>query len=257
MPRSYGLTRPPQVGSWSMAERNMEISVVIPTLNEADNLQILLPRLQTVLDKLGCDYEVIIADGASKDGTLDIARQYGTSIIRKKKGYGIALRSAFRQCHGKFVITMDADLSHNPSIIKQLYLKRHAADIVIASRYIRRGSADASFIRKILSIILNKIFCIFLALPLKDVSSGFRLYNSEILKRLKLKGHHYEILQEILIKAYLRGCTVTEIPFRYLPRGSGRSHVHLLTFGFYYMKVLFKFWKQRNFIIADHKKFKS
>ena len=222
-----------------------ELSIVIPTLNEADNLQILLPRLQTVLDKLKCDYEVIVADGASCDGTLEVARQYGASIIRKKKGYGIALRSAFRQCRGKFVITMDADLSHNPSVIKQLYLKRYAADIVIASRYTKGGSANTSWIRKILSNVLNKIFFIFLALPLKDISSGFRLYHSQALKRLKLKGHHYEILQEILIQAYSQGCTVTEIPFHYLPRKSGRSHVRLLTFGFYYLKILSKFWKQR------------
>ena len=228
-----------------MAKRDTEISVVIPTLNEADSLRILLPRLQAILDKLGCDYEVIVADGASNDGTLDVARQYGASIIRKKKGYGIALRSAFRQCRGKYVITMDADLSHNPSVIKQLYLKRHAADIVIASRYMRGGSANTSLIRKMLSIVLNKIFFIFLALPLKDISSGFRLYNSEALKRLRLKGHHYEILQEILIEAYLRGYTVAEIPFHYLPRKSGRSHVRLLTFSFYYLKVLSKFWKQR------------
>ena len=228
-----------------MAKQDRDISVVIPTLNEADNLRILLPRLQVVLEKLGCSYEVIVADGASKDGTLDIAKQHGASIIRKKKGYGIALRSAFRQCRGKYVITMDADLSHNPIVIKQLYLKRHAADIVIASRYMRGGSANTSWGRKILSIVLNKIFFIFLALPLKDISSGFRLYNSETLKRLKLKGHHYEILQEILIEAYGRGYTVTEIPFHYLPRKSGRSHVRLLTFGFYYLKVLSKFWNER------------
>lgn len=232
----------------------MELSVIIPTLNEEDNLYLLLPRLRTVLDHLGCDYEVMIADGGSKDGTLDIARKYGASIIRKKKGYGIALRSAFRRCHGKFVITMDADLSHNPSVIKQLYSKRHTADIVVSSRYIRGGSSSTSLVRKLLSVILNKIFCMFLALPLKDASSGFRLYNSGILKRLKLKGHHFEILQEILIQAYLQGCTVIEIPLHYLPRKSGRSHVRLLTFCFYYLKVLLRFWKQRNFTAANCEK---
>lgn len=228
-----------------------DLSIVIPTLNEAENLQLLLPHLRRVADKLKCKYEIIIADAGSKDGTLGIAHQYGaTIIIQKKRGYGLALRSAFNQCKGNYIITTDADLSHNPYVIKQLYQERNLAEIVIASRYVRGGFSNTSKIRKILSFILNKIFCLVLDLPLKDLSSGYRLYKRHMLKSLKLEGHNYEILQEIVIQAYIQGYSIKEIPLHYFPRHSGRSHVKFFKFCFAYLKVLLIYWEKRNSIAS-------
>lgn len=229
----------------------IEISVVIPTLNESQNLSILLPDLKRVLETFGCSHEILVVDADSTDHTLEIAQTHGAvGFVQQGWGYGSALREAFERSRGKFIITMDADLSHNPYIVKQLYRNRYLADIVIASRYIKYGFSNASWFRKALSFILNKTFRIILDLPIHDISSGFRLYRSDILKTFQLQSNGYEILEEILIKAYMQGYTIEEISFHYLPRHSGRSHIKLLRFGMACLKTIYTFWRQRNSIFS-------
>lgn len=229
----------------------MDLSVVIPTFNEAKNLQVLLPKVQSVLNKLGCEYEIIIADAGSRDNTYDIVKKNKASIfIQEKKGFGAAPKEAFVKCQGDFIITMDADLSHDPYIIKQLYQHRHNAEMVIASRYIRGGYANLPFIRKILSRLLNTVFCFILDFPLKDISSGFRLYKREMLEDLKIESNGFEIQEEIVVRAYMQGYFITEIPFHYLLRRSGQSKLKPIKCALAYLKSLFKMWKIRNTILS-------
>jgi len=229
----------------------MELSIVIPTFNEAENLKILFPRLQAVLDRLGVEYEIIIADAGSKDNIFEIVRQYGASIfVQEKKGFGLALREAFKRCRGDYIITLDADFSHEPFVIKQLYQFRHTAEIIIASRYIRGGFANAPFLRNFLSHILNLVFCFILDLPLKDISSGFRLYHRKIFEDLNLESVSFEIQQEIVVKAYSLGYFINEIPFHYLPRISGHSHLKPLKCALRYAICLLKMYKIRKSILS-------
>jgi len=229
----------------------MEISIVIPSYNEGENLKILLPRIRLVMDKLSCGYEIIIADAGSKDGTADIARQNNASIfIQEKKGFGSALKEAFRHCKGDYIITIDADLSHEPFIIKQLYQVRHSAEMIIASRYIRGGYTNSPLLRRYLSRLLNLIFAFILDLPLKDISSGFRLYNRRMLMNLNLESNGYEIEEEIVVKAYAQGYCIKEIPFHYLARYTGRSHLKPIKCAFAYLKCLLKMYKIRKSILS-------
>ncbi|MGB9879577.1 MAG: glycosyltransferase, partial [Anaerolineae bacterium] len=229
----------------------MELSVVIPAWNEADNLVKLLPQLHTVLSDLGCEYEIIVVDNHSADATEEICKAASVSLLQQTEpGYGGALWTGFKHASGEYILTMDADLSHTPNFIPALWNERTHADVVIASRYVKGGSTDMPWYRYVLSIILNRVYTRVLSLPVKDISSGFRLYRASILRDLDLKSNDFDALEEILIECYGQGYRILEIPMRYLPRGQGESKVRLLRFGIAYLKTLFRMWKWRNSIAA-------
>lgn len=232
-------------------KHTMELSIIIPAYNEGSNISLLIDKIRQICDTLNCLYEIIVVDGNSRDGTLEIVREKGAvGFIQKDPGYGGALRDGINFAKGKYIITLDADLSHNPFIIKRLFYNRDRAHILIASRYVSGGLANMPFSRRILSIILNKILCWGLSLPLHDISSGFRLYRAEIFKEIEFMEKDFNALVEVLVKAYMNGFSIKEIPFHYQPRSKGKSHAKVIKFGIGYFATFFKMWKQRNTIAS-------
>src|SRR5579859_4318080 len=99
-----------------------ELAVLIPAWNERANLELLLPALREVIEKLGIPSEVIVIDGGSSDGTPGLGEIYGVRVIQQKeRGYGGALLSGFAATTAPFVVTLDADLSHRPVFIEELW----------------------------------------------------------------------------------------------------------------------------------------
>jgi dolichol-phosphate mannosyltransferase len=227
----------------------IELAVVIPALNEATNLDRLLPRIHSVLSRMRLRTAVYVVDGGSEDETSAVVARQGATLLRQRgKGYGGALRTAFEDIEAESILTLDADFSHHPAIIEYLYALRDRADIVIASRYIRGGNAGMPWGRLALSYILNTLFRFLLDLPIHDLSSGFRLYRRSVVQSLDLKHDTYAILQEVLIKAYCQGYQIIETPFHYRPRQAGHSHARVLRFGVDYLSVLWEMWQLRNSI---------
>jgi len=190
-------------------KKQKDLSVVLPSYNEGDNIGILVSKLNKTLSSMNLNYEIIVIDGRSKDKTQETARAAGAVVVEQKgKGYGDALKEGFRTAKGKYVLTMDADLSHDPIFIRVLWENRESADLVIASRFIKGGLADMPLSRVILSGLLNKFFSLALSIPVKDLSSGFRLYKKSVLSELDLNGTDFNILQEILVRLYSAGWVV-------------------------------------------------
>lgn len=102
--------------------------------------------------------------------------------------------------------------------------------------------------RKILSRVLNRFFAAGLGLPLRDLSSGFRLYRRGVLARLATQGHHFDVLEEILVNAYAQGWRVAELPFTYHPRQRGSSHARMIPFGIALVSTFYRLWLMRNSI---------
>lgn len=225
-----------------------ELSIIIPCLNEEKNLEELLPLIMEFVGDL-VTYEILVVDGGSQDETMQVAERLGaTAILQEGKGYGNALKTGFARAKGEYVLTMDGDLSHHPSLIPNMIKRRTEADMLIASRFIRHGHSRAPWIRKLMSQVLIQTFKFVVTLPFEDVSSGFRIYRKNVLDSIEIGLINYNVLQEILLKIYVQGYHIKEIPFHYKPRHEGRSKARVFKFGLEFFRYLPTAWRLRNSI---------
>jgi dolichol-phosphate mannosyltransferase len=225
--------------------------VVIPAAEEAANLALLLPRLRETLASLGIEHEVLIV---TRDRDLVAAQETAGEDARvlqqELRGYGGALLTGFSAARGEYILTMDADLSHPPTFIREIWAARTSAEVVVASRYVKGGRAEMPRVRYVLSRILNGFFSRGLSLRLHDMSSGFRLYKAAVMKNQEYAALDFDILQRILVQAYAEGWRIREVPFSYAPRRHGTSHARVVRFGLAYLRTFWKLWKLRNSILA-------
>ena len=223
-----------------------DLSVVIPALNEAENLKALLPLVQNVAAELGISAEIVVVNGGSGDDTEAVVKALGAWMVRQsERGYGGALLAGFAAARAPYVATMDADLSHPPIFLKDFWQKRKSSDLLIASRYIAGGKADMAISRRILSTILNRTYAVLLGLKLRDVSSGFRMYDHKLIDQMDLRARDFDVLEEILVKIHINGGRIREVPFHYRVRHSGESHAKLIRFGWAYSKTLLRMCRLR------------
>ncbi len=234
------------------------VSVLILALDEAATIATVLRWVSRHLRREGLTYELVVVDGGSRDGTAALAAAQGARVVaQREKGYGNALREGLASCKGELVVTLDADLSHDPAVVRDLLAARDQADLVIASRYVMFGHAVAPWPRRLLSRILNWIYSTVLSLPIRDVSSGYRLYRRALLEAVQVEGRHFDVLPELIVQAYARGFRVREIPFHYRPRGGGASHARVLAFTPSYLRTLWRYWKLRNSIASADYEFRA
>ena len=203
----------------------MDVSVILPVIDERENLAALIPRLKTLLGRERLSYEILVIDGGSHDGTQETASALGARVIpERRRGYAGATETGLAEARGDYILTLDADQSHDPEFVSRMWLARAQGDIVIASRYTRGGATYGSFSRRALSWILNRGLRRMLSMPVRDLSSGFRLYRREAVDGIKLESRNFEVLEELLVKAYARGFSVVEVPFTYFPAAAaGRT----------------------------------
>src|ERR1700688_825118 len=120
----------------------IDLSVILPVMDERENLRALIPRLDEIAEYFHLEYEIIVVDGGSTDGTREIATELGARVVPERRpGYAGALTSGFAEARGAYLLTLDADMSHDPAFVAKMWRARERADIVIASRYVRGGVA--------------------------------------------------------------------------------------------------------------------
>jgi len=230
-----------------LKDNSIDLSIVIPTLNEGPNLEQLLPQLSVALREMNISSEILVVDGNSPDDTQAIAKREGATYVGEAtEGYGSAILRGVAEARGAYVLTMDADQSHPAEVVRTLWAVREKADITIASRYVPGGQADQPFGRLVLSRILNSFFGKGLDIPVRDLSSGFRLYRKTVFRRMDLDFTNFVLLIDILLKGHAMGFTTQEVPFHYRPRGEGSSKARVIKFGRDYLRLFTRVWKIRN-----------
>lgn len=223
-----------------------EITIVIATRNEAESLPALLDRLQPVARGLGLSYEVLVVDGHSTDATREVAAARGCRVVlQPRKGLGDAIRHGFREARGRYVVTMDADLSHPPELLPALVAMRDRAALVLASRYVPGGVSEDIPMRRLLSRILNRVYCVLLGLPYHDISTGYRIHQKAVLDRLRFRTLQYDIQEEVVFRFHRAGARVAEVPLHFRARAAGDSKARLLKLGYYYARTLAGLWLDR------------
>jgi len=239
----------------------VEISVVIPTYNEAGNIGGLLVELRKVLAQIGGEFELLVIDGHSTDRTREIAQESGARVLLQQgPGYAAALHEGLDTAQGEYVVTMDADFSHSPDFIRTMWENRQEAEVLIASRFAPGGNFQQKGFRSFLSLVLNWVSVRILDLPLRDISSGFRMYHRGTFQGLVLKSSNYDILEEIIIRILCQGYKIKEVPLQYRTRKSGSSKARLVKFAISYTKTITRMWRLRNSIACadyDHRAFNS
>lgn len=227
-----------------------QLTVVVPAFKQWAELDRLLPALRHELRSLEINYEVIVVDSSSSDDTRQAADRHDALVVRPPHaGFGSSLRSGFDHATGEYVLTIDADGSHDPSFLRSMWPARTTAEVVIASRYVAGGAAEMPRARRLLSRALNRVLRRGLSLPFADLSSGYRLYRRSALASLSLQATGFDILQEVLIRAAAEGYRVREVPFRYRAPVSGRLR-WLARFAFSNLKTFKAMWKLRNSIAS-------
>ncbi len=207
---------------------------VTATYNEADNLPVLAEGLLA----LGSPPKLLIVDDGSPDGTgrlaEDLARahpgRFGVLHRPAKMGYASAHRMGIRYAldHGaEVVITMDADLSHDPAVIPALLSGLEGADVVVGSRYVEGGgTVNWGPDRKLLSRAAGMLVRLASGMRVADPTSGFRAYRPSILRRAKYRRARqrgYAFLSEMLFRCVRAGGSVAEVPITFADRRAGRS----------------------------------
>ncbi len=217
-------------------ELSSQIGIILPTYREEENIS----KLIEAIENLKLNASILVIDDSSPDRTAEIVKEKQSKynnillIIRpKKSGLGTAITDGFRfflslKQMPKYVMTMDADYSHNPQDIPRLLSTMYANDcaIVIGSRYVKGGKIEGwPFTRKIISRTANSIAKFSLSLKPRDCTSGFRCYSTKFLTEAisNLHSHTYEIQIETIRQASLRNFNMKETPVLFVNRKSGKS----------------------------------
>jgi dolichol-phosphate mannosyltransferase len=219
----------------------LKLLVVIPTYNEAENIQPMLSALFLLpIENL----HVLVVDDNSPDGTGEIVENLKQEnparidILHRigKLGLGTAYITGFQYGLAKgydFIGQMDADFSHPPEkLIELITAVQNNIDLAIGSRYIEGGSLDKDWPiwRKFLSGFGNFYARSILSLPVRDVTGGFRVWNRKLLEKMsldKIRSNGYIFQVEMLYVAYKVGCNYEEIPFYFADRKIGKSKMSL------------------------------
>lgn len=236
------------------------LSIVIPVWAGEHNLPRLIPSLEETLGSLLPRREIIVAAGpGSRMG--DVARRMGADFVAAEgSGYGEILRAGLARAQGEYVVTMDADFSHRPGYLRTMWHHRHRAEVLLGSRYVRGAYAEMRGTRRFASRLLNFVYRKMLALPYRDLSSGFRLYRRAVLDDVgPPSGQGLDALLELVVKAYCQGWRIAEVPFWY--QGARPwTRTRMVHLGLGYLRVLGRLFALRNSVRAadyDHRAFDS
>jgi glycosyltransferase involved in cell wall biosynthesis len=210
----------------------VEVSIVMPCLDEAETLAKCIGHAQSAVMKGGFAAEIIVADNGSTDGSQGIAREHGARVVDvPRKGYGSALIGGIDAAQGRFVVMGDADDSYDFEAIGPLIDKlREGYDLVVGNRFmggIEPGAMPWSH-RWVGNPALTLISRIFFHAPVGDTHCGLRAFTKDAYEKMRLRATGMEFASEMVIKAALKGMRITEVPVVLRPDGRSRPP-HLRT----------------------------
>jgi glycosyltransferase involved in cell wall biosynthesis len=227
-------------------ERLIELSVVLPCLNEAETLATCIRKAKASLTSLGVVGEVVVADNGSDDGSQDIARAEGARVVDVPiRGYGAALNQGFQAARGRFVIMADADDSYALDDLGPfLEALRGGADLVMGNRFaggIAPGAMPALH-RYLGNPVLSRLGRLFFKIPVGDFHCGMRGFRRDRILDLGLRTTGMELASEMVVRASLKRLVITEVPTTLRPDGrSRRPHLRTWRDGWRHLRFLLAF----------------
>lgn len=215
----------------------MKVSVILPTYNEKENIEKMVCSIVDVFKKNKIGGEVVVVDDNSPDGTGKIADRLAKKFKNvqvvhrpKKLGIGLAYQDGVNHAKGGIVITMDCDFSHDPRDLPKLVNAIEGGyDVAIGARYVPGGKIhDWSAYRKMVSRGANTVAKVILLMHLSDITTGYRAYTREALKKIdfgKIRSGGYSFLLVAAFKAEKAGLKIKEIPIEFHDRTMGDTKI--------------------------------
>ena len=199
------------------------ITIVIPTLNECQAVGKVVSGIKNALT--GYDYLVLVVDGHSTDGTDNIAKDGGATVIYQMgRGYGDALKTGFlharKRLDAKVIVMMDADLTYDPKHIPELIapILKNEADMVVGNRFAGMQKGAMPVVNRFGNRILSLVAKLALGLTVFDTQSGMRAFKSELLDNMNLVAVGMPLAMEMLAEAHSSGARIREVPISYRAR---------------------------------------
>jgi hypothetical protein len=216
-----------------LAHEEIEVTVVMPCLNEARTVGTCVAKALRMLQEMNVPGEVVVADNGSTDGSPEIARRYGARVVHaERKGYGAALQAGIATARGCFVIMGDADDSYDFTHLVPFVEKlREGDDLVMGNRFrggIRPGAMPWLH-RYVGNPVLTGILNLFFRSPIRDAHCGLRAFRKDAYEELGLTTTAMEFASEMVVKACLHGLQISEVPIVLHPDGRDRRP-HLRSF---------------------------
>ena len=220
--------------------RQIEVSVVIPCLNEAENIEQCVRRSQLALDEAGIAGEVVVADNDSDDGSAELAAAAGARVVHEpRRGYGSAYLAGFGAARGEYIVMLDADMTYPfkdiPRFVEEL---RGGAQLVMGDRMdnIEPGAMHWMH-RYIGNPLLSGTLNLFFRTGVRDAHCGMRDFRRDILPQLDLRATGMEFASEMVIRASKEKLDIREFPISYAPRG-GESKLSRFRDGWRHLRFL-------------------
>ena len=214
------------------AAESLELTILMPCLNEAETLAICIRKARSFLESAGVAGEVLIADNGSTDGSLELAAREGARVVNvPARGYGAALIGGIDAARGRLTIMGDADDSYDFSNLSPFLNElRTGADLVMGNRFkggIAPGAMPASH-RYLGNPVLSWLGRLFFHIPIGDFHSGLRGFNTERMRALGLSTMGMEFASEMVVRSALEGYRIAEVPTTLAKDGRSRPP-HLRT----------------------------
>lgn len=210
--------------------KRLELSIILPTYNEAGNIVRLIKKIKPLVKKYS--HEILVIDDNSPDRTAKITSDLFSSdrsvhiyIRRKDKGLAKAVKFGIKKAQGNYVLVMDTDFNHNPETIPHFLAARNSCDLIVGSRYISGGGMEDRT-RYVLSYLYNIFIQTILSLPTHDNLSGFFLIKKSFLKDISLDiifVGYGDYFIRLLHQAHKNQLKIKEIPVFYKNRTAGVS----------------------------------
>jgi glycosyltransferase involved in cell wall biosynthesis len=235
----------PVSGSFERTEQTsaMEVSIIMPCLNEAETLETCIRKAQWFIAENDLAGEVIIADNGSNDGSQEIARRLNARVIDvPAKGYGSALKGGIAAARGQYIIMGDADDSYDFSNLNPFLVKlRNGYDLVMGNRF--RGGIESGampFLHRYLgNPVLTGIGKLLFGSPCNDFHCGLRGFRKDAIANLELQTTGMEFASEMVVKATLHKMQITEVPTTLSPDGRSRPpHLNTWRDGWRHLRFL-------------------
>jgi len=226
-----------------MSDSTLELSIVMPCLNEARTLPICVAKAKAFLESNRVNGEIIVADNGSTDGSIDIARKAGARVMAvTEKGYGAALAGGIAAAQGRFVIMGDSDDSYDFTALMPILEKlRDGYELVIGNRF-KGGIAKGAMPllnRYVGNPVLSTLGKIFFKIPLGDFHCGLRGFDRAAMQRVELVTTGMEYASEMIVRSALHGLRIAEVPVTLSPDGRGRKpHLHPWRDGWRHLRFL-------------------